>query len=379
MYNIVVMKFKKIIGHFVDIDENDKVNKEILEKHITHYMAGVGQVLAVTFFLIMIFEIVVILLIKSGHFLTLLKNHYGQTINYKDYIMTHIFYELSVWATFLIYFVIWKKANFTVRKILTTFLSLLLTSFFCFYHWKNSSLSILYVLPVIIAIPLDKKRNKAVIFFSIIMILTYSIFQFSINRSDSNFIIAINSITTVIALQLISIKIHNTMNRAFLDIKSYAQKQEILYDKLTHDELTGSYSKSALETEIKDLSTYKTLSFIDIDNFKKINDSYGHHMGDEILKLLVFCLTLKGSKIYRYGGDEFIILSTFTAEELFHNLKKLKTKFSFYASDLYEITASISIGIITINHTESGLENIKRCDNLMYISKEKGKDTLTVG
>lgn len=372
------MKVKKIIGHFVDIDENDKANKEILEKHINHYMAGVAQVLAVTFFLIMIFEIVVTVLIRSGHFLALLADFQGKTLTFYDYVKAQILYEILVWSSFGVFFLLWKKSSFVIRKILICILALIEVSLFCFYHWKNSSLSILYVIPVIIAIPLDKKRNTTAIILSILMIFLYSVYQFSINRSDSNFIIAINSITTVGALQLISIKIHNTMNRAFLDIKDYAQKQEVLYEKIAHDELTGAFSKTALETDTKSLSTYKTLAFIDVDNFKSINDKYGHSSGDDILKLLVFCLTTKGKNVYRYGGDEFVILSTMTAKELEEDLRRLKTKFSFYATDLLNINATISVGIISIDHMETGAENIKRCDQLMYKSKEKGKDTLTV-
>ena len=372
------MKVRKIIGHFVDIDEKDQINKAILEKHITHYMASVSQVMAATFILIMIFEIVVTLLVRAGHFQILLIDRAGMPIDYITYVKKQILFELVIWGTFGIYYLFWRKAVFSVRKTLIVVLTLILTTVFCFYHWKNNSLAILYVIPTIIAIPLDKRRNKAVMFFSILLIFIYSVYQFSINRDEANFLIALSSITTIGAMQLICKKIHNTMNRSFLDIKAYAIQQKVLFDKLSHDELTGAYSKTALDEDIKNLENYNSLSFIDVDNFKSINDNYDHQMGDNILKLLVFCMETNKTKIYRNGGDEFIVLSALNAKELGKEIQRLKTKFTYFAEDFYQVKATVSVGIININKDETGSANIKRCDSLMYKSKKNGKDSLTM-
>ena len=372
------MKFRELLGHFVDIDENDKANKAILEKHITHYMLGVSQVLGVMCFLTMVFEIVIAFLIHSGRFSFLLLTPNGTKVTFLLYLKFAIIYEVILSLSFSLYFFFWRKGNFTVKKVLMCIITILFITLFCFYHWKNTTLSILYIVPVIIAIPLDKKRNKLVMFSCIGFIILYSIFQYSIHKDEAALLTSFSSIITIIALEFICMKIHNSMNRSFLDIRSYAYRQKALYDQISHDELTGSFSKNKLDSDLKNLQLYTSLSFIDVDKFKNINDTYGHQMGDNILKLLVFCFNINKLNIYRNGGDEFIILSSYTASDLSEKLERIKSKFTFYADEFFSVKATVSIGIININKSLSGSENIRHCDALMYKSKERGRDTLTV-
>lgn len=363
---------------FVDIDEKDKINNEILERHILKYIKSVEKVLATTFFIVLISEIVVAILVKFGFFLYHLKNKSGNAIPFITFISEQIRHEIYTWATFFIYFLLARKANFSQRKTLLCALSIIIATIYCFGHWKNNYLSFLYSLPIIIAIPFDKKRNLTVMWICIVLIVIYTFFQNAIKPNETNFLIGTSAAIAVVALQLICIKLHNTMNNAFMDIKDYAIQQKILNDKLAHDVLTGAYSKTALETDTKELAKYKSLAFIDLDNFKSINDKMGHSMGDNILKLLVFCLNTKNNKVYRYGGDEFVVLSDKESQELKNVMEKLKTKFTYYSLELFNIKATVSAGIITVNPEETGAQNLERCDNLMYKSKDKGKDTLTL-
>ena len=372
------MKFRELLGHFVDINENDKANKAILEKHVTHYMLGVSQVLGVMCFLTMIFEIIIAFLIHSGRFTMLLLTPNGTRVTFFRYLVFVIIYEVIICASFVLYLFLWRKANFTVKKILMCIITILYITLFCFYHWKNTSLSILYIVPVIIAIPLDKKRNKLVMFSCIGFIILYSIFQYMIHKNATALLTSFSSIITIISLEFICMKIHNTMNRSFIDIRNYASRQKALYDQISHDELTGSYSKNKLDSDLKNLKEYSSLAFLDIDHFKSVNDTYGHQMGDNILKLLVFCFNINKLRIYRNGGDEFIILSSYPVSILADTLKRIKTKFTFYAEEFFNLKATVSIGIININQELTGSENIRHCDALMYKSKERGRDTLTI-
>lgn len=362
----------------IDIDENNTTNKEILEKHITKYMVSVGHVLASTFFVIMLAEIVMWLFVRIGYFAYTLNDMGGIKISFWAFLKVQIMHQAFIWLTFGIYFLLWNKFSFTKRKTLFCIMTLVITTFFVFDHWRNNYLSILYFIPIIIAIPLDKIRNRVVSLISISMIIVYTFFQFFIYESEVNFVIAGIAIITIIALRIVGIKIHNTMNGAFLDIKDAVLKQEALYEKLSHDVLTGAFSKTAFQSVLENIEAYKSLAFIDVDNFKKINDQQGHQTGDAILKLLVFCLKTKDKHIYRYGGDEFVILSGLTATELGKDLKILKTRFTYYAQEMCDTNATISIGIINIDPCQPGSENVKRCDELMYRSKAKGKDTLTI-
>lgn len=375
----IELNWRYIMKSFVlDIDESDTLNKEILEKHITKYMNGVGHVLATTFFVVMIAEIVLWLFVRIGYFAYTLNSMGGIKITFWSFLKGQLIHQVLIWLTFGFYFFLWGKFNFTKRKTLFCITSLIITTLFVFDHWRNNYLSILYVIPIMIAIPLDKYRNRIVSLVSIVMITVYTLFQFFINENEVNFVIAGIAIITIIALRIVGIKIHNTMNGAFLDIKDAVVKQEALYDKLSHDILTGAFSKTAFQTDLENIEAFKSLAFIDVDNFKKINDNQGHQTGDAILKLLVFCLKTKDKRVYRYGGDEFVILSGLSAVELGKELKTLKSRFSYYAQELCDTFATISVGIINVSSKENGPENVKRCDALMYRSKAKGKDTLTI-
>ncbi|SHH78956.1 GGDEF domain-containing protein [Ferrimonas marina] len=76
------------------------------------------------------------------------------------------------------------------------------------------------------------------------------------------------------------------------------------------DELTGIPGRRALNLALKRLGRRYTLAMTDIDHFKKFNDTYGHDVGDEVLKLVAARLSKVkgGGKVYRYGGEEFTIL-----------------------------------------------------------------------
>ena len=106
---------------------------------------------------------------------------------------------------------------------------------------------------------------------------------------------------------------------------SRIQLQQELLDKATHDELTGVFNRryfnEVLQHEVHRATRYKHpigLLMIDVNRFKEINDTRGHHVGDEVLRsiaeILVECLR-ETDFIVRYGGDEFLVALTETGEE----------------------------------------------------------------
>jgi diguanylate cyclase (GGDEF)-like protein len=80
------------------------------------------------------------------------------------------------------------------------------------------------------------------------------------------------------------------------------------YDPLTRDALTRVYNRPQFERRRKRLQSY-SLILIDIDNFKTINDRFGHHTGDVVLKAVASVLrTSSGDRVFRVGGEEFAVL-----------------------------------------------------------------------
>jgi diguanylate cyclase (GGDEF)-like protein len=122
------------------------------------------------------------------------------------------------------------------------------------------------------------------------------------------------------------------------------------------------------------------LAYIDLDNFKGINDHFGHSVGDAVLKELVSIMhehTRGSDLVGRLGGDEFAIFYTETdAQAALQAMRKLRAHVKERA-DKSQWPVSISAGMITVEEGACDLMDIlKRADNLMYTVKGEGKNNV---
>lgn len=147
------------------------------------------------------------------------------------------------------------------------------------------------------------------------------------------------------------------------------------------DYLTKCYTKSSGLQLIDELVTTKShfhLAILDIDNFKKVNDTYGHILGDSVLSkvssILLNNITGLGSVI-RFGGEEFIvILNNSSREKALDVLDGLRKEIASTIID-NTLSVTISIGVCTyINETPKGL--IDKADKLLYKAKHNGKNQI---
>lgn len=119
------------------------------------------------------------------------------------------------------------------------------------------------------------------------------------------------------------------------------QEPEYWYRMAFRDELTGLYNRAAYNRKLRELESAKAaevwLVLLDIDDFKRINDSKGHLFGDQVLASAAHTLTavfsVPGCTLCRIGGDEFAVIAELCAEELQRLLEKLalaegETRFS---------------------------------------------------
>ncbi|WP_242855886.1 ABC transporter substrate binding protein [Ruminiclostridium josui] len=168
--------------------------------------------------------------------------------------------------------------------------------------------------------------------------------------------------------------------------KSLAQSEEKYTFLAMHDVLTGLPNRRSLIEDSTRLMSYNSgkkiaLLFIDMDNFKYINDTMGHEFGDELINEASQRLktTLKDiGTLYRLGGDEFILLihdieNKFEAEEFMCQvLQSFKDEFEIRNSVLH-ITISIGAALYP-DHGNSTEDLIKCADIAMYKAKEQGKN-----
>ncbi|AIO18968.1 Response regulator PleD [Candidatus Izimaplasma bacterium HR1] len=170
----------------------------------------------------------------------------------------------------------------------------------------------------------------------------------------------------------------------------YTQNRR-LQDLSTKDPLTRIYNRRYIDFQIKSLiNSYSDfeqafgLLYMDIDNFKKVNDTYGHVVGDEVLKLVSRTLNsnIRGEDVLgRYGGEEFIVVVKCSKPEelslVSEKLRILIEKSSIITNnELVKIT--VSIGSTLFNVGESLESLVNRADKAMYNSKQTGKNKVTV-
>ncbi len=121
-----------------------------------------------------------------------------------------------------------------------------------------------------------------------------------------------------------------------------------------------------------------TVAYIDVDNFKQVNDTMGHRTGDVLLMMIASAIKKNLREIdvvARLGGDEFAVLMTETdGEQARTGMNRIQ---SYWSSMMLEhrLNASLSIGVVTCMQVPDDLEDlIKMADNLMYAAKRKGKN-----
>lgn len=161
------------------------------------------------------------------------------------------------------------------------------------------------------------------------------------------------------------------------------EKNENLQDLLHHDDLTQLYTRNYLEEKFSTALSQTesaTLAMVDIDNFKHINDTYGHPCGDYVLFTLSTIMKTvcpSGTDISRWGGEEFVLIFyDYTKEEVLASIQNLRKAIADYAFQFsgnnFHVTATFGVSF-TDEHTEF-LKLVEHADQRMYFGKRTGKN-----
>jgi diguanylate cyclase (GGDEF)-like protein len=167
------------------------------------------------------------------------------------------------------------------------------------------------------------------------------------------------------------------------ELKKYAYK---LNYQATHDNLTQLYNRQKLNDELeKEIARQKryghpfSLVMFDIDNFKSINDQFGHDVGDIVLKELSLILqkTVRSTDFSaRWGGEEFMILLPETdinnALSVANNIRADVESINF--GNIMDRNVTISVGVSTFKDGDDKISILKRIDVALYKAKENGKN-----
>jgi diguanylate cyclase (GGDEF)-like protein len=157
------------------------------------------------------------------------------------------------------------------------------------------------------------------------------------------------------------------------------------------DPLTGAENRAALEQalerEVKLARRHQqplTLITMDLDNFKQVNDRYGHIVGDCVLKRATECAqsAIRDSDLlFRYGGEEFVILLSNTpAGGALHVAERIRARLAEHSAECgdYGLTITASLGVAELEDGESGMEFMHRADTAMYRAKRTGRNRVVL-
>ncbi len=175
-------------------------------------------------------------------------------------------------------------------------------------------------------------------------------------------------------------------------IKRVTRANKKIAHLASHDDLTGLNNRRSFEAQLEHTVAIAPrtqdaygLMFVDLDRFKIINDTCGHHAGDQLLIQLTSMIKSrlrKGDMFARIGGDEFAIISRGDKFEdivsLADDLRELVSEFEFrYAQQTFSI--SLSIGVIPINGDITDIEAIlSDVDSACYVAKQSGRNRVHV-
>lgn len=175
------------------------------------------------------------------------------------------------------------------------------------------------------------------------------------------------------------------------ELAEIKEQLEETKSQLLHDSLTGLYNRLAYEDRVevefsrsRRIKSPLCLAMWDIDYFKKVNDNYGHDVGDRVLKAfseVIMKRIRKTDMFARIGGEEFVLLMPDTSSDVALTLNNelretfMKCKFS-YEDTTFSATSSVGIADFTEGDTPESV--LKKADLALYESKDTGRNRCTV-
>jgi diguanylate cyclase (GGDEF)-like protein len=170
-------------------------------------------------------------------------------------------------------------------------------------------------------------------------------------------------------------------------VRNRAARARNLKARMVRDSLTGLYNHTHILQLLEDCSFRahredKPVSFamLDIDHFKKVNDSHGHPMGDRVIKSLALFLKQRLRKtdyIGRYGGEEFAVVMPDTdIQSAFKVLDEIRRRFSeiHYPAQPVDLFCTFSAGVVELGKDDDALTLASKADDALYRAKKAGRN-----
>lgn len=173
--------------------------------------------------------------------------------------------------------------------------------------------------------------------------------------------------------------------------QSLSSKLEETEAKALVDSLTNVLNRNAYNMKITQMirefsrsKDYFCLLVLDIDHFKKFNDTYGHKAGDRVLRSVAASVqdSLRASDlVFRYGGEEFVVILNNIQEEIAFKLAekiRVGVEKEYFVDKNQKLKVTISLGVACVKEGESEVALFERADKAMYVAKRKGRNQVEI-
>jgi diguanylate cyclase (GGDEF)-like protein len=172
-------------------------------------------------------------------------------------------------------------------------------------------------------------------------------------------------------------------------IQQLLKEKEALQESMNKDHLTQVYNRRKLDEDLLTFTSqnnakYLSAVFIDADRFKAINDNFGHDTGDRVLKAVANKIKTHANRlngeVYRYGGEEFVMLCFLPQEQLLQGLHYLKEDIKSHKilHPQKEISVTVSMGVAFWKNYTTVETFLQEADKSVFKAKHNGRDTIEV-
>lgn len=283
-----------------------------------------------------------------------------------------------------------KKLSDQTKNICSCVLIYFLCANTQFIHYVYGPLLMLPVISVFVSVIFaNKKLTFGILIASLCSLMAATIVSANeLRRGDPQLLSDTGLAALVITVSYIGASLMiSYVNEQFENIATSNQREKILIEELHLDSLMGIYNRMALTEKINccindvHIPDNLQLLLLDIDNFKRINDTFGHLSGDEVLIQLsdtIRQFTNQNVNAYRYGGEEIIlIMQNYTLSDAYLLSEELRLTFSAIEFDFGEkLHITFSGGIATFTNGQTAEEWILSADNALYQAKRLGKNRI---
>ena len=311
-------------------------------------------------------------------------------LTYKKLIMASLYISVSL-ASFGMYKFFHNKSDLVMSVITLSGYALIavlardMISFKMLYSYFNLSIIVSFISWLITSHKHFRKTDEAkMFFFGTVLLLLFSLVNIFSTLTGVILILNTPFVFSLIFSMTASILFFREFLHKDMQIQIVNNAHKESYFASITDGMTGLYNHRYLTHILHQTRPPFSVAMIDIDNFKDINDSFGHRFGDEIICYLATNLTnhVRGTDyVFRYGGDEFFIIfpgcSADNARDVVLKIKhKINENSLKYQNNVVPIT--FSGGIYYVETTQDVESIFDRVDNPLYKSKKEGKDRVTI-